>query len=82
VANGRLSLLLRGVPCCAQLLQWSGFTILRNENAHVLVRSLLDGSGQIDVQQAGEKLRDLRRYRNWADYDWTVSWIRPMLWPG
>jgi len=82
VANGRLSLLLRAFHVARKLLQWSGFTILRNENAHVLVRSLL---------MEAVKSMSSRLVRNYVTCDvigigptmiWTVSWIRPMLWPG
>jgi uncharacterized protein (UPF0332 family) len=46
-----------------------GFDVPHSERAHVFIRSRLDASGQIDIEQAAEDLRELRRYRNQADYD-------------
>jgi uncharacterized protein (UPF0332 family) len=52
-----------------RLLGACGFDVPRADQAHAYLWLRLANSGHPDVQQAGDELNDLRRVRNWADYD-------------
>jgi uncharacterized protein (UPF0332 family) len=52
-----------------RLLQGPGFQIPRADQAHAYLWRRLSNCGHIDVENAGKDLSDLRRVRNWADYD-------------
>lgn len=52
-----------------QLLEDLGFTVPRADRAHAYLWLRLANCGDPQVQQAGNALNDLRRERNWADYD-------------
>jgi uncharacterized protein (UPF0332 family) len=52
-----------------QVLQGCGFEIPRAELAHAYLWLRLANCGHPDVQSAGAELNELRRLRNWADYD-------------
>lgn len=55
-----------------ELLEGCGFVVPTAEPAHSYLWLRLANAGQPDIQAAGNKLRELRRYRNWADYDLRV----------
>jgi hypothetical protein len=52
-----------------QVLQQGGFVVPRGDQAHSYLWLRLANSGHADVALAGGRLGDLRRMRNWADYD-------------
>lgn len=52
-----------------KMLRTMGFSVPWGPQAHLFVSTRLDGAGQIDVRETAERLRIMRRYRNWADYD-------------
>ena len=51
------------------LLRTCGFAVPEADQAHAYLWLRLANSGHPDVMQAGNELRELRRIRNWADYD-------------
>jgi uncharacterized protein (UPF0332 family) len=51
------------------LLRSCGFDVPRGEQAHAYLWLRLSNSGHPDVANAGMELNDLRRLRNWSDYD-------------
>jgi uncharacterized protein (UPF0332 family) len=51
------------------LLRACGFEVPRADQAHAYLWLRLANSGHPDVQKAGNELNELRRVRNWADYD-------------
>jgi uncharacterized protein (UPF0332 family) len=51
------------------LLQVAGFVVPAAEQAHAYLWLRLANTKQVDVDKAGNQLRDLRSVRNWADYD-------------
>jgi uncharacterized protein (UPF0332 family) len=51
------------------LLRQAGFVVPQGEQAHGYLWLRLSNSGHTDVQQTGTDLKELRRARNWADYD-------------
>lgn len=61
------------------LLRDMGFTVPWGPQAHLFVSSRLDGAGHVDIQQTGEQLRIMRRYRNWADYDLDRPVFQPLV---
>jgi uncharacterized protein (UPF0332 family) len=58
-----------------ELLEDLGFTVPRADRAHSYLWLRLANCGDTIVQQAGSDLNDLRRDRNWADYDL----VRPIM---
>jgi hypothetical protein len=46
-----------------------GFVVPRADQAHAYLWLRLANCGQPDLNHAGANLQDLRRLRNWADYD-------------
>lgn len=52
-----------------KLLRQCGFAVPQSEGAHLYLWLRLFNSGQLDIQVAGGKLRDLRKYRNLAHYE-------------
>jgi uncharacterized protein (UPF0332 family) len=52
-----------------QLLEDLGFRVPLADRAHAYLWLRLSNSGEPNVVQAGQILNDLRRDRNWADYD-------------
>jgi uncharacterized protein (UPF0332 family) len=54
---------------CRRLMEQCGFDVPRAEQAHAYLWLRLSNSGQPDIQQAGDNLRNLRTARNEADYD-------------
>lgn len=52
-----------------QLMEDLGFTVPRVDRAHGHLWLRLSNCGDSQVQHAGANLNDLRRDRNWADYD-------------
>jgi uncharacterized protein (UPF0332 family) len=52
-----------------QLLEDVGFAVLQADRAHAYLWLRLSNRGDPLVQNAGRGLKDLRRDRNWADYD-------------
>jgi uncharacterized protein (UPF0332 family) len=51
------------------LLRVCGFEVPRADQAHAYLWLRLANSGHPDVRKAGNELNELRRARNWADYD-------------
>jgi uncharacterized protein (UPF0332 family) len=51
------------------LFRGAGFTVPRAEAAHAYLWLRLENSDHPDVKAAGAELNDLRKMRNWADYD-------------
>jgi hypothetical protein len=51
------------------LLQQGSFRVPDAEQAHAYLWLRLSNSGHPDVSNAGKNLYELRRMRNWADYD-------------
>ncbi len=51
------------------LLLHCGFAVPRGEQAHAYLWRRLSNASQAEVVAAGGNLLDLRRERNWADYD-------------
>jgi uncharacterized protein (UPF0332 family) len=51
------------------LLRQAGFLVPHADQAHGYLWLRLSNSGHPDVQQTGTDLKELRRIRNWADYD-------------
>jgi hypothetical protein len=47
----------------------AGFVVPQGEQAHAYLWRRLSNSGHPDTIQAGRDLSDLRRVRNWAEYD-------------
>src|SRR5437763_1133473 len=60
-----------------ELLQRCGFDVPAAEQAHGYLWLRLANAGHPDVIKAGNTLRDLRHYRNWADYDLTQTFTQP-----
>lgn len=54
-----------------QLLEDLGFAVPQADRAHAYLWLRLSNCGDPLVQKAGRGLKDLRRDRNWADYDLT-----------
>jgi uncharacterized protein (UPF0332 family) len=52
-----------------QLMEDLGFTVPRADRAHAYLWLRLANCGDPQIQRAGQGLNDLRRDRNWADYD-------------
>jgi len=52
-----------------QLLDDWGFSVPTADQAHGFVWLRLANCGHPDVQQVGRDLKDMRRIRNWSDYD-------------
>jgi uncharacterized protein (UPF0332 family) len=52
-----------------ELLEQCGFGVPRADQAHAYLWLRLANAGHPDVKEAGNALRELRRNRNWADYD-------------
>jgi uncharacterized protein (UPF0332 family) len=52
-----------------QLFQQCGFQVPHADQAHAYLWLRLANAGPLDVRKAGLDLNDLRRNRNWADYD-------------
>ncbi len=52
-----------------QLLLALGFRVPQADRAHGYLWLRLSNAGVFQVQKAGRQLNDLRRERNWADYD-------------
>ncbi len=52
-----------------QLLEDFGFAVPQADRAHAYLWLRLSNCGDPLVQNAGRGLKDLRRDRNWADYD-------------
>src|SRR4029450_10002013 len=50
-------------------LQTLGFVVPRGEQAHGFVWLRLSNSGHVEVRRVGATLSDLRKQRNFADYD-------------
>jgi len=51
------------------LLKEMGFTIPKDSNAHVLMRRHFKYSGDIELIEAAEKIKNLKTKRKHADYD-------------
>jgi uncharacterized protein (UPF0332 family) len=51
------------------LLRDAGFDVPRADQAHTFLWWRLGNCGHPDVEGAGRRLGELRRVRNWADYD-------------
>jgi uncharacterized protein (UPF0332 family) len=58
-------------------LRDSGFAVPQGDQAHAYLWLRLSNSGHPDVQQAGDRLNELRRFRNWADYDLDQPFSHP-----
>jgi uncharacterized protein (UPF0332 family) len=54
-------------------LRQGGFRVPDGEQAHGYLWLRLSNSGHPDVVNAGDDLKNLRRIRNWADYDFDRS---------
>jgi uncharacterized protein (UPF0332 family) len=52
-----------------QLLQQGGFVVPDGDQAHAYLWLRLSNSGHPDVNRGGNDLNNMRRLRNWADYD-------------
>jgi len=52
-----------------RLLHQCGFLVVSGEQAHAFMWMRLANSGHPDVVAAGKDLSELRRNRNWADYE-------------
>jgi uncharacterized protein (UPF0332 family) len=52
-----------------QLMEDLGFTVPHADRAHGYLWLRLANCGNLQVEQAANALKDLRRNRNWADYD-------------
>lgn len=52
-----------------QLLEDLGFTVPRADRAHAYLWLRLSNCGNRQVEMAGMRLNDLRRERNWSDYN-------------
>ena len=52
-----------------QLMESLGFHVPRADRAHAYLWLRLANCGELQVENAGQALNDLRRDRNWADYD-------------
>src|SRR5207249_3553965 len=52
-----------------RLLQQCGFLVPHADQAHAYLWLRLANSGHADVRAAGLDLNELRKIRNWADYD-------------
>jgi uncharacterized protein (UPF0332 family) len=52
-----------------KLLSRCGFRVPQGDAAHAYIRLRLSNSGHPDVSNTGHELSQLRRDRNWADYD-------------
>ena len=52
-----------------QLLLALGFRVPQADRAHAYLWSRLSNAGISQVRKAGRQLNDLRRERNWSDYD-------------
>ena len=52
-----------------QLMEDLGFLVPRADRAHAYLWLRLANCGEPQVGKAGQALNDLRRDRNWADYD-------------
>ncbi|HEY7426306.1 MAG TPA: HEPN domain-containing protein [Gemmataceae bacterium] len=52
-----------------QLLLALGFRVPQADRAHGYLWLRLSNAGVLQVQKAGNQLKDLRQERNWADYD-------------
>src|SRR5436190_1167712 len=52
-----------------RLLLDLGFRVPQADRAHAYLWLRLSNAGVAEVQAAGRRLRDLRRERNWADYE-------------
>ncbi|MHB1426125.1 MAG: hypothetical protein ACYC3I_23425 [Gemmataceae bacterium] len=55
------------------LLRKGGFRVPNAEQAHAYLWLRLSNAGCSDVTSAGKNLHELRRMRNWADYDFGRS---------
>jgi uncharacterized protein (UPF0332 family) len=55
-----------------------GFVVPDGEQAHAYLWRRLSNSKEPSVDRAGRDLQDLRRHRNWADYDLTRSWSQAL----
>jgi hypothetical protein len=51
------------------LLRRCGFQPPEQDQAHAYLWRRLANSGHPEIQAAGNQLNELRRFRNWADYD-------------
>ena len=54
------------------LMRHCGFGVPHGDQAHGYLWLRLANCGHVDVQLAGDRLNELRRARNWADYDLDV----------
>jgi uncharacterized protein (UPF0332 family) len=52
-----------------KLLRQNGFLVPQGDQAHGYLWLRLSNSGHPDIRHAGAELGDVRRARNWADYD-------------
>src|SRR5713101_8397962 len=52
-----------------QLLEDLGFTVPQADRAHAYLWLRLSNCGHLQLTDAGRVLNDLRRQRNWSDYD-------------
>jgi uncharacterized protein (UPF0332 family) len=59
-------------------LRQLGFEVPRGDQAHAYLWLRLSNSGHPDTSTAGADLNELRKTRNWADYDLDQSFEHPV----